>query len=82
MTPVQPTAEPRSEGGSDDRKVRVSLTLTPGLIGYLDRLASADADLNRSLVVRRIVADHQRAYAAGRSAAAAVSPLLPVTPIG
>lgn len=58
------------------RKVRVSLTLTPDLIDYLDELASTDADLNRSLVVRKIVADHQRAFAAGRSAASAVSPLL------
>ena len=70
------TSEPAPEAAGD-RKMRVSLTLTPELIDYLDNLASADADLNRSLVVRRIVADHQRAYAAGRSAAAAVSPLLP-----
>ena len=77
-----PTLQPTAEGRIDDRKVRVSLTLTPELIGYLDQLASADADLNRSLVVRRIVADHRRAYAAGRSAAAAVSPLLPLTPVG
>ena len=58
-------AEDVSAGGgrprNDARKVRLSVSLTPDLIEYLDGLTAADRELTRSRVVRDIVSAHRRA---------------------
>lgn len=59
------------EAGS---KVRISLTLERDHVRYLDALVACDGELNRSLVVRRIVAEHRRAFELGQRAAAVLSP--------
>ena len=50
-------------------KVRISITLDLEHLRHLDELAASHVELNRSLVVRRLVSEHARMMRAGQQAA-------------